>query len=279
VRSRRVSIPELQSLERKGEKAVAGWGTNPAEEANPGQMGSSWADVFWNFLCGLFYDTQGKVTYLGTKARFALNVTARFLLATQSKGEEKMPLNTSLPDQFQEQFEQTVRDVISGVSHTDGIVTREIPDPSLDDEIDIPEVPELSGVSINSAEDELNVGVDLYCEPIPEGEIKPVPDDIAMTPEHVREERESREPTYLKELGSEYAELSESLLTVLSAYCDVPEDERDQRFGGYEPDFLCKMFAGEEFATFGTYVWYPEYVEEVYTEGQRGVARRLGLPY
>jgi hypothetical protein len=197
----------------------------------------------------------------------------------KSKGWKEMSVNTSLPDRFQEQFEQTLRDVISGVSHTDGIVTREIPDPSLDDEIDIPEVPELSGVSMNSVEEELNVGVDLYFGPIPEGEVKPVPDDIAMAPEHVREERESRDPTYLKELGGEYAELSESLLTVLSAYCDVPEDERDQLFGGDEPDFLCKTFAGEDFATFGTYVWYPEYVEEVYTEGQHGVARRLGLPY
>jgi len=69
------------------------------------------------------------------------------------------------------------------------------------------------------------------------------------------------------------------VLTILSAYCDVPEDERDRRFGGDEPDFLCKMFAGEEFATFGTYVWYPEYVEEIYSEGRQDAAQRFGLPY
>jgi hypothetical protein len=190
-----------------------------------------------------------------------------------------MSVDTALPNRFQEKFEQAIRDVISGVSHMEGIVIREIPDPSLDEEVDIPEVPEFDGVSIESFEGEQRMGVDLYFKPIPEGEVIPIPDDTTTAPEYVFEKREEHELTYLKELGGEYAELSESLLKTLSAYCDAPEHDRGRQFGGDEPDFLFTMFPKDGVASFNTQVFYPEYVEEIYTDGDEAAARRFGLPY
>lgn len=191
-----------------------------------------------------------------------------------------MSLDTSLPSSLQEQIEQAIRDVISGVSHSELETIRELPDPASEEQLCVPEVPELQTISIHSFEGEFILGIDLYFSPIPEGDVPVVPDDIDASEGHdFSLEAKRSEPTYLGDLGGPYVALSDAIITILTAYCDALEENPEMAFLGEQADFLCTMHLGEDLTVFTTYLSYPEYVERIYSEGLASEARRLGLPF
>lgn len=85
-------------------------------------------------------------------------------------------------------------------------------------------------------------------------------------------------PTALAELGGGYAALSTAIVETLTAYCDAPEHCPEQVFVGEAADLVCtSCYSG--LLTFVGYLWYPGYIEDVYSEGHQDLAHRLGLPF
>ena len=188
-----------------------------------------------------------------------------------------MPLDTSLPPRIQEQFEQAVRDVLTGVSQSEIEHIRELPPPR-QESFDLACAPELDCLTVSSPPEERVVGVDLHFGAEPAGEVPVVPDQVTL-PVHERPTQTVEDsPTYLAELGGGYADLSTAVVRILFAYCDAPERDPELMVLGDEPDLLCTS-THESGPVFSMYVRYPEYVAEIYGEGRSDLAWRLGMPF
>lgn len=176
-----------------------------------------------------------------------------------------MPLTTTLPDQLQEQFEQAIRDTIAGIGQVRDEIIHELPAQSWpQDSLDVPSVPELDAITVERAGAEQVLLVSLHLSPDPRASIDTDLDD----------------PAYLSDLGGEYTELSDAITETLIAYCEAPRERPSEVFGSERPDLHVTTGPPEEnFVVFGTTIWYPEYIKQIYTEGLAGPANHLRLPY
>lgn len=188
-----------------------------------------------------------------------------------------MPLDTSLPEGLQEEFEQKVIDVLAGVSQREHAVEQRIPDPSRSGDLHLELAPELTSITVKGFGDRmLVVELEFYL---------PVQPDVDLRPQD----------TYLSDLGGGYNALSDSLLATLARYCDASEAEQETVGAGEtkaathdenhvseelqeREGFLCtEIFAGDT-AKFVAGVEYPPHVGRIYSEGLWEEARKFGLP-
>lgn len=188
-----------------------------------------------------------------------------------------MPAKENLPSDLQDQFEQAIRDVISGVSHANSEIIRELPDPSFDDSLEVPGVPELQTITVESIESQRILSVTLYFNQLPKGDGPVVPDDIITRGDFELPQEGEQDPTHLRDLGGDYAELSDALIGTLTSYCDAPSASPDSVNGDGRADFVCTL-AGDG-VWYSTLLSYPQVVEKVYGEGRADLARRFGLPF
>lgn len=201
--------------------------------------------------------------------------------STTAKGQPSVSTNESkqiVKSQFVTQFEQTIRDVLAGISQAELNIMKEIPEPNREStEINLPPIPELQTLSVRSFENMNELDISLYFSPLPEGKIPVVPDEVYPEVEF-KKPHDREEPTYLRELGGKYERLSETLTDILNRYCDAPEEQPGQIYVGGQPDFLCTHALDADLISFGTYIGYPSYVDTVYRTGDRELAEEYGLP-
>lgn len=188
-----------------------------------------------------------------------------------------MSLDTPVSERFQEQFEQAVRDVLGGLSQAEFECCRELPPPR-QEAFDLACAPELSSLSVVAVPTERTLGVTLYFRGVPDGEVPVVPDDGGAPAYGSPARVTGHSPTSLGELGGGYAALSTSIVETVAAYCDAPASSPRTTVVEDEADLLCTSRYGD-LITFSLYTAYPEYVEQVYSEGRRELAERYGLPF
>jgi hypothetical protein len=185
------------------------------------------------------------------------------------------PLSTALPDGLQEQLEQTLRDVLAGLSQSDRENRRELPPPD-HDRLDLAAAPELAALSFASPPDEHVVTAALYFDDEPDGAVPVVPAAVSDPAYDLPARVTERSPTYLGELAGGYADLADAVTHTLATYCDAPSYAPHLAFLGGEADLLCTSCYGETI-TFACHVEYPEHVAEMYG-GPRDVDDERGLP-
>lgn len=189
-----------------------------------------------------------------------------------------MPLDTPVPERFQEQLEQTVRDVLAGISQSTVAVRRELPPPRAEETLDLACAPELDALTVAAVPGERTLEVTLYFGAVPDGAVPVVP-GAADAPVADRWARDSGEPpTHLGDLGGGYADLSAAVVETLAAYCDAPAPTVRRAYPEADADLVCTGWRDDALA-FSLRVPYPEHVETVYGDGRRDLARRFGLPY
>jgi hypothetical protein len=186
------------------------------------------------------------------------------------------PLDTALPDPRQEQVEQTLRDVLAGLSQTDHESRRELPPPD-HDRLELALAPELAALSFASPPDRNMVTAALYFDDEPDGAVPVVPGEISEPAYEFPARVTERSPTLLSELGGGYAEVAEAVTETLATYCDAPSYAPHLAFLGGEADLLCTSCYGEVI-TFACHVEYSEHVAQVYGEEREGMDDERGLP-
>lgn len=190
-----------------------------------------------------------------------------------------MTIDTWLPDDRQAQLEQAIRDVIGGISHAERHAIRELPDPSSDEPLALPDVPKLTTITVESLEDERQISLELRFSPPLHADRPVIPDKYEdACKQELVDDVDERDPSYLGDLSGSYSDLSDSVIETLNAYCDVPESEPERMYLGERADFLCTLYA-PELVNFSAHLAYPEYVETVYSEGRGDLAAKYGLPY
>jgi hypothetical protein len=186
-------------------------------------------------------------------------------------------LDTALPAPVQERVEQTLRDVLAGLTPTAAENRREMPPPG-HDRLALDRAPELDALSFASPPDRHVVTAALYFTGRPDGETALVPGDLSDPAYEFPARATDRAPTHLGALGGGYAALADAVTETLSTYCDAPSYAPHLAFLGGEADLVCTSCYGEVI-TFACHVEYPEYIASAYGEGREDVAREYGLPY
>lgn len=189
-----------------------------------------------------------------------------------------MPLDTPVPARFQEQLEQTVRDVLAGISQSEVAVRRELPPPRGEGTLELDCAPELDALTVASVPGERTLDVTLYFGEAPDGAVPVVSGDAGPPVAEDWAQAAGPSPTQLGDLGGGYADLSAAVVETLAAYCDAPAPTVRRAYPEDEADLLCTGWR-DDALTFSLRVPYPEHVETVYGEGRRDLARRYGLPF
>lgn len=187
-----------------------------------------------------------------------------------------MTLDTALPSAVQTQLEAAIRAVVSELDRTSLEFVRQVPPPESDG-LDLELAPELEFLTVSSLTDQRDVGVHLFFDGEPDGDVAVIPEEVDEPAVDLPDDVAEREPTYLADLGGGYADLSEAIMRTLGAFCRTPDGDREPYFLGDRADLRCRSCHGTVF-TFTTYVSYPEHVELAYADGDPELARRFGLP-
>jgi hypothetical protein len=175
-----------------------------------------------------------------------------------------MPRDTALSPDVQADLERAIRDVLAGASRSDLEIVQEVR-PAADEALDLDIVPEASDCSLFAEPNEQVVGVWLFFDDLPDGDVPLVPDDVD-DPDYDLRAASEEPPTYLRELGGDYAALSAAIVDTLVAFCGGPEDDPEAAFLGPRADLRCAACNGDVIA-FSAFVRYPAHVAEVYGMG------------